>query len=161
MGYNVNETYKEILSTLNAAKAFDVAQFVLEQFQESKVDKVDIVYNKFKNAASQEIRKESFLPINIEDLQTGNSTNIDYIFEPSKIELLSDLIPRALKTTFFRDLADSLASEHGARMVAMEKATENAGDLIKSLKLTYNQARQASITKELSEIVGGAAAMEG
>lgn len=161
LGYNVIADYRDTFLNLNAENVFHVAEYVLDKFSNRTYDRVDLVYNQFKNAATQILRADQYLPVDMADLQKGKASNTDYIFEPSKVEILNDLVPRALKTTFYRALLDSFASEHGARMVAMEKATENAGDLIRSLRLTYNQARQATITKELSEIVGGAAAMEG
>ena len=117
-----------------------------------------MVYNQFKNAAVQIVQAEQFLPVEA-TASAGTSSNTDYIFEPSKEFIVSDLIPRSLKTQFYKALLDSLASEHGARMTAMHKATDNAKELIKELKLTYNKARQAAITQEISEIVGGAAAV--
>jgi F-type H+-transporting ATPase subunit gamma len=125
-----------------------------------KYDRVEVVYNKFKNAATQILVNEQLLPI-ANNVSESTSVSSDYIFEPGKVAILEDLIPRSLNTLFYRALLDSLASEHGARMVAMDKATENAGDLLRALRLAYNQARQAAITREISEIVGGVAALEG
>ena len=133
---------------------------VFEHFLSGKYDRVDLVYNQFKNAATQIVRDDQYLPVDIDSLEASES-NVSYIFEPSKVEILNDLIPRALKTKLYSAMLESFASEHGARMVSMDKATENAGDLLKQLRLKYNQARQAAITNEISEIVGGAAALEG
>jgi F-type H+-transporting ATPase subunit gamma len=120
---------------------------------------VEIVYNQFKNAATQILTNDQFLPIDASTMSAVSGKKNDYLFEPSKVEILEELIPRILKTQVFRSMLDSLASEHGARMVAMDKATDNAGELIKSLKVEYNRVRQAAITTEISEIVGGAAAL--
>lgn len=160
-GYAVIPNYIDTFTKLNAGVAFESGQFLLDAFTSQQFDKVYLVYNKFVNAATQSLTAEQLLPIDLASVQTHNKQVNDYLFEPSKIEILSDLIPRSLKTQFYRALLDSFASEHGARMVAMDKATDNAGELIKSLQLSYNQARQAAITTELSEIVGGAAALNG
>ena len=120
-------------------------------------DKIDIVYNKFKNAATQLVVNEQFLPIS--DIEDNSNNNSDYIFEPSKKEIIEELIPKSLKNQLFKAIRDSWASEHGARMTAMHKATDNATELRDQLKLAYNQARQAAITNEILEIVGGAEAL--
>jgi F-type H+-transporting ATPase subunit gamma len=159
MGYSVNTEYVSLLLTANSESVFAFAQTLINRFLLGDTDKVEVIYNQFKNAATQILKNESLLPV----AKTASSNNVqsDYIFEPSKVAILEDLIPRSLKTQVFRAILDSLASEHGARMVAMDKATENAGELLKALKLAYNQARQAAITREISEIVGGVAALEG
>lgn len=159
LGYKVDNRFRELFQNLNADTAFEAGNYVFEAFLSGQYDRVDLVYNQFKNAATQILQDEQYLPVDMEEMQGSDST-VNYIFEPGKVEILNDLIPRALKTKLYRALLDSFASEHGARMVAMDKATENAGELLKSLKLTYNQARQAAITNEISEIVGGAAALE-
>lgn len=159
LGYKVDNRFRELFQNLNADTAFEAGNYVFEAFLSGQYDRVDLVYNQFKNAATQILQDEQYLPVDMEEMQ-GSESNVNYIFEPGKVEILNDLIPRALKTKLYRALLDSFASEHGARMVAMDKATENAGELLKSLKLTYNQARQAAITNEISEIVGGAAALE-
>jgi len=152
-------SYKDALQTLNAENGFEIGTYLLNEFKSGKFDKIEIVYNQFKNAATQILSNEAFLPIiKKTDINASNDKS-DYIFEPSKAEILEELIPRILKTQLYKSMIDSLASEHGARMVAMDKATENAGELLKGLKLEYNRARQAAITKEISEIVGGAAAL--
>ena len=160
LGYTVNTYYQNLLIDLNADKAFHFTQTLIERFKLGELDKIEVIYNQFKNAATQILSNEAVLPIMSKTTDT-NRVSSDYIFEPSKIDILEDLIPRTLKTQVYRALLDSLASEHGARMVAMDKATENAGELLKALKLAYNQARQAAITREISEIVGGVAALEG
>lgn len=137
----------------------EIAEMFMEKFESKAVDKIEIIYNKFKNAATQEIMTEQFLPI--EPLEGGTNTNLDYIFEPSKEEIVETLIPKSLKTQLFKAIRDSFASEHGARMTAMHKATDNATELRDQLKLTYNKARQAAITNEILEIVGGAEALNG
>ena len=136
-----------------------IAEMLMEQFESKAVDKIEIIYNKFKNAATQEIMTEQFLPI--EPIEGDTNANLDYIFEPSKEEIVETLIPKSLKTQLYKSIRDSFASEHGARMTAMHKATDNATELRDQLKLTYNKARQASITNEILEIVGGAEALNG
>ena len=160
LGYNVNLQYRDTFQNLTAEAGFEVGDTVFEHFLSGKYDRVDLVYNQFKNAATQIVRDDQYLPVDIDSLEASES-NVSYIFEPSKVEILNDLIPRALKTKLYSAMLESFASEHGARMVSMDKATENAGDLLKQLRLKYNQARQAAITNEISEIVGGAAALEG
>jgi F-type H+-transporting ATPase subunit gamma len=135
----------------------EIAELLMEQFESKVVDKIEIIYNKFKNAATQEVMTEQFLPI--EPLESDTNVNLDYIFEPSKEEIVETLIPKSLKTQLFKAIRDSFASEHGARMTAMHKATDNATELRDQLKLTYNKARQAAITNEILEIVGGAEAL--
>ncbi len=147
----------EIFDDLTYDNASEIAQILMDTFVDGKVDKVVLVYNKFKNAATQEIMKEQFLPI--VPTKDNLNSNLDYIFEPSKAEIVEQLIPKSLKTQLFKAIRDSFASEHGARMTAMHKATDNATELRDQLKLTYNKARQASITNEILEIVGGAEAL--
>jgi len=159
-GIEVNTDYSSLGLDINADKVFDAVSVVLNKFLAGDYDRVSVVYNKFKNAATQILVNEPLLPIQPSAGESAGGT-ADYIFEPSKVEILQDLIPRSIKTQFYRMLLDSLASEHGARMVAMDKATDNAGELLRSLRLAYNQARQAAITREISEIVGGVAALEG
>ena len=136
-----------------------IAEMLMEQFESKAFDKIEVVYNKFKNAATQEIMTEQFLPI--VPLESDSTVSLDYIFEPSKEEIVETLIPKSLKTQLYKSIRDSFASEHGARMTAMHKATDNATELRDQLKLTYNKARQASITNEILEIVGGAEALNG
>ncbi|MEY4861296.1 MAG: synthase subunit gamma [Bacteroidota bacterium] len=137
-----------------------IATQLMSLYEQQQFSKIVIVYNSFINAASQSIEVEQFLPL-ISPIPENNSNTVDYVFEPNKQELVSVLIPKSLKIQLFKALLDSNASEHGARMTAMHKATDNAKDLQKSLKLTYNKARQAAITNEILEIVGGAEALNG
>lgn len=160
---NMNTDRMDMFSNLNSEVAFEFGSEVIEDFLEGKYDEVRVIYNKFKNAATQIISCEKILPVRISSNKTEESAGMlaDFSFEPSKTDVLFDLIPRAVKTQLYRSMLDSHASEHGARMVAMDSATENAGEILNDLKLQYNQARQAAITKEILEIVGGAAALEG
>ncbi|MEY2925519.1 MAG: hypothetical protein RLZZ337_2070, partial [Bacteroidota bacterium] len=143
---------------LTAESAFAIGDKVIEDFLSGKYDEVCVVYNKFKNAATQVVTSQKLLPVEMEKFSASKEESskylADYTFEPSKAKLLVELIPRAVKTELYRTMLDAVASEHGSRMVAMDKATENAGELIYDLKLQYNQARQAAITKEILEIVG-------
>jgi F-type H+-transporting ATPase subunit gamma len=159
-GYDVNLDLVTLTQNSSAETSFAAMQGVIDAYLLGKYDRVEVVYNKFKNAATQILVNEQLLPI-ANNVSERTSASSDYIFEPGKVAILEDLIPRSLNTLFYRALLDSLASEHGARMVAMDKATENAGDLLRALRLAYNQARQAAITREISEIVGGVAALEG
>ena len=151
-----------IFAALTFENVEAIAERVMDLFVEGTYDKVELLYNSFKNAATQIVTREQFLPIvplkeQFEDVTPANTA--DYIFEPSKEEIVKQLIPKALKTQFFKGIRDSVASEHGARMTAMHKATDNATELRDQLKLTYNKARQAAITNEILEIVGGAEAL--
>ena len=159
-GYDVNVDLVTLTQNSSSETSFAAMQGVIDAYLLGKYDRVEVVYNKFKNAATQILVNEQLLPI-ANNVSESTSVSSDYIFEPGKVAILEDLIPRSLNTLFYRALLDSLASEHGARMVAMDKATENAGDLLRALRLAYNQARQAAITREISEIVGGVAALEG
>jgi len=149
--------YSELYDDLTFDNVADVAKRLMEMFTDGEFDKIEIVYNKFKNAATQEIMVEQFLPI--VPIEKDANATLEYIFEPSKIEIVEELIPKSLKTQLYKGIRDSFASEHGARMTAMHKATDNATELRDQLKLTYNKARQASITNEILEIVGGAEAL--
>lgn len=160
MGSDMPRGLNELFDKLTFANVAPVAEKVMEAFANGQFDKIELVYNQFKNAAVQVTTVEQFLPV-APPAATDASKSADYIFEPSKQYIVEDLIPRSLKTQFFKALLDSLAAEHGARMTAMHKATDNAGALIKELKLTYNKARQAAITNEILEIVGGAEALNG
>ena len=159
-GYDVNVDLVTLTQNSSSETSFAAMQGVIDAYLLGKYDRVEVVYNKFKNAATQILVNEQLLPI-ANNVSESTSVSSDYIFEPGKVAILEDLIPRSLNTMFYRALLDSLASERGARMVAMDKATENAGDLLRALRLAYNQARQAAITREISEIVGGVAALEG
>ncbi len=151
----------EIYDHLNYNEASKIAQNIMDHYLDGSIDKVYLVYNKFKNAAMQEVQTEQFLPILPSENAGAVKIKADYIFEPSKKEILDELIPKSLKLQFFKALLDSFAGEHGARMTAMHKATDNASELLKTLRLTYNKARQAAITNEILEIVGGAEALNG
>jgi len=155
--YNVVLTNNEIFDNLSFENVKEIADVLIKKFVEKEFDTVQIVYNRFKNAATQIATNEQFLPIIPAGDQQEN--NQQYIFEPSKSEIVSELIPKSLRTQLFKALRDSYASEHGARMTAMHKATDNATELRDQLKLTYNKARQAAITNEILEIVGGAEAL--
>lgn len=158
--FTLNTDHRDLFSNTASERVFDIGQAIIDDFISGKYDEVRVVYNQFKNAATQIVKEEAVLPVDISHLTRGKkAAGTDYMFEPGKAEILQDLIPRAVKTQILKAVLDSAASEHGARMVAMDKATENAGELLKSLRLQYNQARQAAITTEISEIVGGAAAM--
>lgn len=160
-GYKVIDTYAELFGKLNFEDARSAAQFIMDEFEKKEYDQVEIIYNEFKNVATQIIRNEQFLPIKQEesDQDTGVATGTDYIIEPNEEEIFTRLIPNSLKIQFYKTLLESNASEHGARMTAMDKASENADELLKELRLTYNRTRQAAITKEILEIVGGAEAL--
>lgn len=160
--YTLNTKHMAHLLTIDAESTFEVAEGIIQRFKKGEFDEVRVIYNEFKNAATQIVKVEKMLPVEMEKFESNGAkpTVTDYIFEPGKTEILYDLVPRAVKTQLFKACLDSLASEHGARMVSMDKATENAGELIEKLKLKYNQARQAAITGEILEIVGGAAALE-
>lgn len=157
--YNVVNDFYEIFSDLNFENARRVAEFAMKGFAEGNYDRVDIVYNEFKNVATQIIRREQFLPIEEKPVDESVSLETDYIFQPNQEVIVEEMIPKSLKVQIFKAALESFAAEHGARMTAMDKATENAGDLLKDLRLTYNQTRQAAITKEILEIVGGADAL--
>lgn len=164
--YTCNTSHMSLLQNLKYEEVFNLGQEIIEDFLNGIYSEVFVVYNKFKNAATQFKTVEKILPIAIENFEVNerkeNSKYLaDFRFEPSKLDLLKELIPRVLTTQIYRAILDSVASEHGSRMVTMDKATENAGEILKNLKLEYNQARQAAITKEILEIVGGAAALEG
>lgn len=162
---NFNEDYIKLFNNISFEETAEAAEYVMNSFLDGTYDKVHVVFSEFKNAATQIFTEEQFLPIQqiqTEDEKESKEPKVetDFIFEPEKITLIKELIPKILKTQFFRYLLDNNASEHGARMVAMDQATENANELLKSLKLQYNRERQAAITKEILEIVGGAAALE-
>ena len=153
-------THDYIFDDLNYKKADEISKEIMDGFIKELYDEVILVYNRFKNAATQIIETETFLPIE-ENLDEKSLKSPDYIFEPNQSEIVNELLPKALGIKFFKALRDSFASEHGARMTAMHKATDNATELRDQLKLTYNKARQAAITNEILEIVGGAEALEG
>ncbi|MDC6366455.1 MULTISPECIES: ATP synthase F1 subunit gamma [Flavobacteriaceae] len=154
---DVIANHSEVFDTLTFENVASIAQDLMKYFTEGDYDRIDLVYNKFKNAATQIVMTEQFLPI--VPVEGDASGAADYIFEPSKPEIVEQLIPKSLKTQLYKAIRDSFASEHGARMTAMHKATDNATELRDQLKLTYNKARQAAITNEILEIVGGAEAL--
>ena len=155
---NIVDNKSNIFDELTFENVANVAQSLMDRFAAGEYDKIEVVYNHFKNAATQIVLTEQFLPLE-PAAETTNTTVTDYIFEPSKEEIVLSLVPLSLKTQLYKAVRDSFASEHGARMTAMHKATDNATDLRNQLKLTYNKARQAAITGEILEIVGGAEAL--
>tara|TARA_B100001175_G_scaffold41935_1_gene31196 strand:- start:43 stop:906 length:864 start_codon:yes stop_codon:yes gene_type:complete len=155
--YNVVSIHDEIYGNLNYESISNISESIMQDYLDLKYDKVILVYNQFKNAATQNVMREDYLPV--ESPNDDNASIGDYIFEPQKKEIIEQLIPKSLKTQLFKAVLDSHASEHGARMTAMHKATDNASELKKDLTLSYNKARQAAITAEILEIVGGAEAL--
>jgi len=155
--FNVIANHSGVYDDLTFDNVSEIAENLMELFVTGAYDRIEIVYNKFKNAATQIVMTEQFLPI--VPLEIEGNNNADYTFEPSKVEIIAQLIPKSLKTQLYKGIRDSFASEHGARMTAMHKATDNATEMRDQLKLTYNKARQASITNEILEIVGGAEAL--
>ncbi|MAP99778.1 MAG: ATP synthase F1 subunit gamma [Flavobacteriaceae bacterium] len=158
--HNVIEISNEVFDDLNFENVSLIAKKLMSKFSVKEFDQIKIVYNKFKNAATQIVKNEQYLPIENNESREANESK-DYIFEPSQTEIISELIPKSLKIQLYKAIRDSYASEHGARMTAMHKATDNATELRDQLKLTYNKARQAAITNEILEIVGGAEALNG
>ena len=160
--YNVIGNNNEVYSALTFENVTKITDAIMAGFVKGEFDKVELVYNRFKNAAVQILTTEQLLPLpKAEEAADVKTSNVDYILEPSQEEIVAQLIPKSVKIQLYKAVLDSHASEHGARMTSMDKATENAGDLLKALKLSYNQARQAAITTELTEIVSGAAALNG
>ena len=154
------DTYKDIFLQLNFENVQKASQAAVKAFLEKEFDAVELVYSEFKNAATQRFVVEQFLPIPKTKI-AGTSIKANFIFDPNKEELIAELMPKILNTQLFKAVLDANASEHGARMTAMDKASENANELLRSLKISYNRARQAAITTELTEIVSGAAALQG
>lgn len=160
--YNIYKSNVEIFDKLVFDEVAPLAQEIMDDFATEKFDRVVFVYNQFKNAATQVLIHEQFLPVEMPESTDENiHEGVEYIFEPAKEQILDELIPKTLKIQVYKMLLDSFASEHGARMTAMHKATDNATELLKDLKLSYNKARQAAITNEILEIVGGANALNG
>lgn len=159
-GYKVVDKYWDIFTGLSFDKVQAAAQYAMDAFANKEVDAVELVYSEFRNAASQVYVTEQFLPVRKVEKKAGQK-NADFIFEPSQEVLITELMPKILNTQLFKATLDGNASEHGARMTAMDKASDNANELLKSLKISYNRARQAAITTELTEIVSGAAALKG
>ena len=162
-GYNVIFDGSELFDDLTFDRVAKIANMIMGLFTDGEYDHVDVIYNRFKNAGTQILTEEQFLPIEVDQLaeEAGPVSNVDYIFEPTKEYIVEELIPRSLKLQFYKAILDSHASEHGARMIAMHKATDNASELLKELSLQFNKARQAAITNEILEIVGGAEALKG
>ncbi len=158
--YKADATYKDIFLHLTFENVQKAAQAAMKAFEEKQFDVVEIVYSQFKNAATQKFEVERFLPIPKVAKKAG-AVKADFIYDPSKEELVKELMPKILNTQLYKAVLDSNASEHGARMTAMDKASENANEMLRSLKISYNRARQAAITTELTEIVSGAAALQG
>jgi F-type H+-transporting ATPase subunit gamma len=158
--YNVTDTYKDIFLNLDFEHVQAAAQAAVKAFENKEFDRVELVYSQFRNAATQSFVVERFLPIPKVEKKPG-AANVDFVFEPNRETLITELIPKILNTQLFKAVLDANASEHGARMTAMDKASENANELLKALRLSYNRARQAAITTELTEIVSGAAALQG
>lgn len=159
-GYKTSDAYKDIFLNLKFETVQDVATAAVKAFEKKEFDAVEIVYSEFKNAATQRFQVEQFLPIPKVEKKEGVK-KADFIFEPAKDQLIAELMPKILNTQLYKAVLDANASEHGARMTAMDKASDNANELLKSLKISYNRARQAAITTELTEIVSGAAALQG
>ena len=155
---NVISSHKEVYDNFSYSVVKEIADDVMKRFEHEEYDEVVLVYNHFKNAATQIITKEQYLPI-LDNPETNASVSGDYIFEPNRVKILDELIPKSLAIQLFKAISDSIAGEHGARMTAMHKATDNASELRDDLKLTYNKARQTAITNEILEIVGGAEAL--
>ena len=153
--------FKELFHKVSFENVTRATDYIKEGFVKREFDEVMVIYNRFKNAATQFLETEQFLPIKKIENKTEKKTKADYIFDPEKEAMIEELVPKILNTTFYRYILDSNASEHGARMTAMDKASDNANELLKELKISYNRARQAAITTELTEIVSGAAALQG
>ena len=159
-GFKIVDKYWDIFTGLSFDKAQAAAKYAMDAFANKEVDAVELIFSEFKNAATQRFVAEAFLPV-IKVEKAAGQKNADFIFEPGKEVLIAELMPKILNTQLYKAVLDANASEHGARMTAMDKASENANELLKSLKISYNRARQAAITTELTEIVSGAAALNG
>jgi F-type H+-transporting ATPase subunit gamma len=159
-GFKVVDNYWDIFTGLSFDKVQAAAKFAMDAFAAKEVDAIEVIYSEFKNAATQRFIAEPFLPVK-KVAETGNKKKADFIFEPNQEVLITELMPKILNTQLYKAVLDANASEHGARMTAMDKASDNANELLKALKISYNRARQAAITTELTEIVSGAAALAG
>lgn len=159
--YTVTDTHKDIFLSLSFDKVQQASEAAVKAFRNREFDVVDVVYSEFKNAATQRFVVERFLPIPKAENTTATTAKADFIFDPNKEDLIAELMPKILNTQLYKAVLDAHASEHGARMTAMDKASENANELLRNLKISYNRARQAAITTELTEIVSGAAALQG
>ena len=160
-GYNVVSSHDALFDNLTYEEVVPFVKEITKQYLNGYYDKVEYIYNQFKNAAVQELTVDQLLPLKADDVENTEENNTHYIYEPSEKEIMIQLVPKVIRINFYRALLDSYASEHGARMTAMHKATDNATELIKDLTLQYNKARQASITNEILEIVSGAEALKG
>lgn len=160
-GYKTSDAYKDIFLQLTFSNVQTAAHAATKAFENKEFDAIEIIYSQFKNAATRDFIAEPFLPIPKVENKSGNNKKNDFIFEPNKEELIEELMPKILNTQLYKAVLDANASEHGARMTAMDKASDNANELLKTLKISYNRARQAAITTELTEIVSGAAALQG
>jgi F-type H+-transporting ATPase subunit gamma len=161
LNLNILEEHNNLFNNLTFENVSLVAEKVMKSFTSGEFDKVDLIYNQFKNAAVQNLTNEVFLPVETAPLEKKNTNLVDYIYEPTKEEIIKDLIPKSLKIQFYKAVIDSFVAEHGARMTSMHKATDNATQLIRELTLQYNKARQASITNQILEVVSGAEALKG
>jgi F-type H+-transporting ATPase subunit gamma len=161
--YSVISSYSDIFNNLSFENVREVAMTAMNSFTSGEFDQIVLVYNHFRNVATQDVTVEQFLPMKdaVSSTDDKKSSNVDYVLEPSPEFIVEELVPIALKTQFYKAVLESNASEHGARMTSMDKATENAGELLKDLKLMYNRSRQAAITNEILEIVAGANALKG
>lgn len=160
-GYKTSDAYRDVFHHLSFETVQQASAAAMTAFVNGEFDVVELVYSQFKNAATQQFRQERFLPIPKVEKKDGSKAKADFIFEPNKEALITELMPKILNTQLFKAVLDANASEHGARMTAMDKASDNANELLRSLRISYNRARQAAITTELTEIVSGAAALNG
>jgi len=158
-GFELQAQHDELFNNLTFSESVKISESLMQEYKNGQTDKVIFIYNRFLTAASQQVMEETFLPMRPQVQEQEASA--EYIYEPGKAEIIENMIPLSLKTQLFKVVLDSHAAEHGARMTAMHKATDNAGELLKSLKLSYNKARQAAITNEILEIVAGAEALNG
>ncbi|SFA91489.1 ATP synthase F1 subunit gamma [Algoriphagus aquimarinus] len=159
--FNMVSDYSQLFQDLTFGNARSAAEFAMNAFIAGEYDQVVLVFNEFKNVATQEVKVEQFLPMAKDDTAEEKVPDTDYILEPSRKYIIEELVPTSLKIQFYKAVLESNASEHAARMIAMDKATENAGELLKELRFMYNRTRQAAITNEILEIVSGANALEG
>lgn len=159
--YKTDATYKDLLMNISFDSVHELAKAAVEAFENGQFDVIEIVYSRFKNAATQIYTTEQFLPIPKVAADKALKKNVDFIFEPQKEKLITELMPKILNTQLYKAVLDANASEHGARMTAMDKASDNANEILRELRISYNRARQAAITTELTEIVSGAAALQG
>ncbi|KOY87224.1 ATP F0F1 synthase subunit gamma [bacterium 336/3] len=156
----IGEEFTNIFTRLSFDAVKEAGEFIMNLYAEKRYDKVALVYNEFRNVATQVLCQEQFLPLSSEKkIEIAKNSSTDYILEPSAEEIITELIPKSLKVKLYKAVLESNASEHGARMTAMDKATDNANEILKQLRLEYNRSRQASITKEILEIIGGAEAL--